>query len=162
MNNDCDSTLTHSLVSPQDELIETVVIPQLGAIADDRDPAVRKQATQLLVDLAEGCNTHHFGSLLDIIERVGVSVPLSSWLREVKLQDSLVVPPSCRSPAAPWCVQGPRRLLTETRRWNHLWRTSGPPSWVCWKSCRCAHSDRSITKNDNESRLSFKVICLYF
>ncbi|KAM6939958.1 LOW QUALITY PROTEIN: tuberin [Xenentodon cancila] len=54
----------------EDELIEMVVIPQLSGIADDRDPAVRKQATQLLVDLAEGCNTHHFTSLLDIIERV--------------------------------------------------------------------------------------------
>lgn len=47
-----------------------VVIPQLSGIAEDRDLAVRKQATQLLVDLAEGCNTHHFTSLLDIIERV--------------------------------------------------------------------------------------------
>lgn len=54
----------------QDELIETVVIPQLSGIAEDRDLAVRKQATQLLVDLAEGCSTHHFSSLLDIIERV--------------------------------------------------------------------------------------------
>lgn len=55
---------------PQDELIEMVVIPLLSGIAEDRDLAVRKQATQLLVDLAEGCNTHHFTSLLDIIERV--------------------------------------------------------------------------------------------
>ncbi|KAM4750543.1 tuberin isoform 2-T3 [Anableps anableps] len=54
----------------EDELIEKVVIPQLSGIAEDRDLAVRKQATQLLVDLAEGCNTHHFTSLLDIIERV--------------------------------------------------------------------------------------------
>lgn len=49
-----------------------VVIPQLGGIAEDRDLDVRKQATQLLVDLAEGCNTHHFTSLLDIIEQVCV------------------------------------------------------------------------------------------
>lgn len=56
----------------QDELIESVVIPQLSGIAEDRDLAVRKQATQLLVDLAEGCSTHHFTSLLDIIERVHV------------------------------------------------------------------------------------------
>lgn len=46
------------------------MIPQLSGIAEDRDLAVRKQATQLLVDLAEGCSTHHFSSLLDIIERV--------------------------------------------------------------------------------------------
>lgn len=58
----------------QDELIEMVVIPQLSAIAEDRDLAVRKQATQLLVDLAEGCNTHHFTSLLDIIERVHIHI----------------------------------------------------------------------------------------
>ncbi|XP_076845462.1 tuberin isoform X2 [Brachyhypopomus gauderio] len=54
----------------EEELIEVVVIPQLGQIAEDRDLCVRKQATQLLVDLAEGCNTHHFNSLLDIIEKV--------------------------------------------------------------------------------------------
>lgn len=56
-----------------------VVIPQLSGIAEDRDLAVRKQATQLLVDLAEGCNTHHFTSLLDIIERVCVVSLLPSW-----------------------------------------------------------------------------------
>ncbi|XP_068606773.1 tuberin isoform X2 [Brachionichthys hirsutus] len=54
----------------EDELIELVVVPQLSGVAEDRDLAVRKQATQLLVDLAEGCSTHHFTSLLDIIERV--------------------------------------------------------------------------------------------
>lgn len=62
----------------QDELIEMVVIPQLSGIAEDRDLAVRKQATQLLVDLAEGCNTHHFTSLLDIIERVQIKQRISS------------------------------------------------------------------------------------
>ncbi|XP_067296889.1 tuberin isoform X1 [Pseudorasbora parva] len=60
----------------EEELIEVVVIPQLGQIAEDRDLSVRKQATQLLVDLAEGCNTHHFSSLLDIIEKVA-SRPLT-------------------------------------------------------------------------------------
>ncbi|XP_035260842.1 tuberin isoform X3 [Anguilla anguilla] len=54
----------------EEELIEVVVIPQLSQIAEDRDLHVRKLATQLLVDLAEGCNTHHFNSLLDIIEKV--------------------------------------------------------------------------------------------
>ncbi|XP_051559030.1 tuberin-like isoform X1 [Myxocyprinus asiaticus] len=61
----------------EEELIEVVVIPQLGQIAEDRDLSVRRQATQLLVDLAEGCNTHHFSSLLDIIEKVA-SRPLTS------------------------------------------------------------------------------------
>ncbi|XP_062865844.1 tuberin isoform X2 [Trichomycterus rosablanca] len=60
----------------EEELIEVAVLPQLGQIAEDRDLSVRKQATQLLVDLAEGCNTHHFNSLLDVIERVA-SRPLS-------------------------------------------------------------------------------------
>lgn len=72
-----DSTSTYELICSchvlQDELIESVVIPQLNGVAEDRDLAVRKQATQLLVDLAEGCSTHHFTSLLDIIERVDVS-----------------------------------------------------------------------------------------
>uniref|UniRef100_A0A8C7KXH5 Tuberin n=1 Tax=Oncorhynchus kisutch TaxID=8019 RepID=A0A8C7KXH5_ONCKI len=55
----------------EEELIEVVVVPQLSGIAEDRDLAVRRQATQLLVDLAESCSTHHFTSLLDIIQRVG-------------------------------------------------------------------------------------------
>nr|XP_061792196.1 tuberin-like [Nerophis lumbriciformis] len=67
----------------EDELIEMVVIPLLSGIADDRDPAVRKQATQLLVDLAEGCNTHHFTSLLDIIERVASRSLASSGSMEI-------------------------------------------------------------------------------
>ncbi|XP_066546134.1 tuberin isoform X3 [Amia ocellicauda] len=54
----------------EEELIESVVIPQLSQIAEDKDLHVRKLATQLLVDLAEGCHSHHFGSLLDIIEKV--------------------------------------------------------------------------------------------
>ncbi|MEQ2181424.1 hypothetical protein GOODEAATRI_011438, partial [Goodea atripinnis] len=69
-----------------DELIEKVVIPQLSGIAEDRDLAVRKQATQLLVDLAEGCNTHHFTSLLDIIERSKLySLPASHASRVYEL-----------------------------------------------------------------------------
>uniref|UniRef100_A0A8C9YYC7 Tuberin n=1 Tax=Sander lucioperca TaxID=283035 RepID=A0A8C9YYC7_SANLU len=66
----------------EDELIETVVIPQLSGIAEDRDLAVRKQATQLLVDLAEGCNTHHFTSLLDIIERVHTYIHTITYVSE--------------------------------------------------------------------------------
>uniref|UniRef100_A0A672V8T4 Tuberin n=1 Tax=Strigops habroptila TaxID=2489341 RepID=A0A672V8T4_STRHB len=54
----------------EEELINLVVISQLAHIPEDRDHQVRKLATQLLVDLAEGCNTHHFNSLLDIIEKV--------------------------------------------------------------------------------------------
>ncbi|KAK6300830.1 hypothetical protein J4Q44_G00289280 [Coregonus suidteri] len=54
----------------EEELIDVVVVPHLSGIAEDRDLAVRRQATQLLVDLAESCNTHHFTILLDIIERV--------------------------------------------------------------------------------------------
>uniref|UniRef100_A0A8C0J7D5 Tuberin n=1 Tax=Chelonoidis abingdonii TaxID=106734 RepID=A0A8C0J7D5_CHEAB len=54
----------------EEELINVVVISQLAHIPEDKDHQVRKLATQLLVDLAEGCNTHHFNSLLDIIEKV--------------------------------------------------------------------------------------------
>uniref|UniRef100_A0A8B9TNY5 Tuberin n=1 Tax=Anas platyrhynchos TaxID=8839 RepID=A0A8B9TNY5_ANAPL len=53
----------------EEELINLVVISQLAHIPEDKDHQVRKLATQLLVDLAEGCNTHHFNSLLDIIEK---------------------------------------------------------------------------------------------
>ncbi|KAA8595134.1 hypothetical protein FQN60_012269, partial [Etheostoma spectabile] len=77
----------------EDELIEMVVIPQLSGIAEDRDLAVRKQATQLLVDLAEGCNTHHFTSLLDIIERVSSRSMVCSGSLEVSERD-----PTAESP----------------------------------------------------------------
>ncbi|KAM9769671.1 tuberin isoform 2-T2 [Menidia menidia] len=77
----------------EDELIEMVVIPQLSGIAEDRDLAVRKQATQLLVDLAEGCNTHHFTSLLDIIERVASRSLVCSGSMEVSEKD-----PTAESP----------------------------------------------------------------
>ncbi|EPY88948.1 tuberin [Camelus ferus] len=60
----------------EEELINSVVISQLSHIPEDKDHQVRKLATQLLVDLAEGCHTHHFNSLLDIIEKV-ISRPLS-------------------------------------------------------------------------------------
>ncbi|XP_078200469.1 tuberin isoform X27 [Callithrix jacchus] len=53
----------------EEELINSVVISQLSHIPEDKDHQVRKLATQLLVDLAEGCHTHHFNSLLDIIEK---------------------------------------------------------------------------------------------
>ncbi|XP_030279372.1 tuberin isoform X3 [Sparus aurata] len=77
----------------EDELIEMVVIPQLSGIAEDRDLAVRKQATQLLVDLAEGCNTHHFTSLLDVIERVASRSLVCSGPQEVSERD-----PTAESP----------------------------------------------------------------
>uniref|UniRef100_A0A1A7WCT5 Tuberin n=1 Tax=Iconisemion striatum TaxID=60296 RepID=A0A1A7WCT5_9TELE len=77
----------------EDELIEMVVIPQLSGIAEDKDLAVRRQATQLLVDLAEGCNTHHFTSLLDIIERVASRSLVCSGPLEVSERD-----PTAESP----------------------------------------------------------------
>ncbi|XP_044046243.1 tuberin isoform X2 [Siniperca chuatsi] len=77
----------------EDELIEVVVIPQLSGIAEDRDLAVRKQATQLLVDLAEGCNTHHFTSLLDIIERVASRSLVFSGPLEVPERDPIAESP---------------------------------------------------------------------
>ncbi|XP_076003983.1 tuberin isoform X2 [Genypterus blacodes] len=77
----------------EDELIEMVVIPLLSGIAEDRDLAVRKQATQLLVDLAEGCNTHHFTSLLDIIERVASRSLVVSGSLEISDRD-----PTAESP----------------------------------------------------------------
>lgn len=71
----------------EEELINTVVISQLSHIPEDRDHQVRKLATQLLVDLAEGCHTHHFNSLLDIIEKVvarSLSPPLELEDRDME------------------------------------------------------------------------------
>uniref|UniRef100_A0A8C9F0L0 Tuberin n=1 Tax=Pavo cristatus TaxID=9049 RepID=A0A8C9F0L0_PAVCR len=66
----------------EEELINLVVISQLAHIPEDKDHQVRKLATQLLVDLAEGCNTHHFNSLLDIIEKTKLySLPSSHATR---------------------------------------------------------------------------------
>ncbi|MEJ1287491.1 tuberous sclerosis 2 [Cricetulus griseus] len=70
----------------EEELINSVVISQLSHIPEDKDHQVRKLATQLLVDLAEGCHTHHFNSLLDIIEKVmarSLSPPLELEERDV-------------------------------------------------------------------------------
>ncbi|XP_038181924.1 tuberin isoform X5 [Arvicola amphibius] len=70
----------------EEELINSVVISQLSHIPEDKDHQVRKLATQLLVDLAEGCHTHHFNSLLDIIEKVmarSLSLPLDLEERDV-------------------------------------------------------------------------------
>uniref|UniRef100_A0A8D0L905 Tuberin n=1 Tax=Sphenodon punctatus TaxID=8508 RepID=A0A8D0L905_SPHPU len=70
----------------EEELINLVVISQLAHIPEDKDRQVRKLATQLLVDLAEGCNTHHFNSLLDIIEKVAahsLSSPLEMDERDL-------------------------------------------------------------------------------
>ncbi|KAG8433275.1 hypothetical protein GDO86_017530 [Hymenochirus boettgeri] len=61
----------------EEELIEKVVTCQLAHIPEDKDPQVRKLATQLLVDLAECCHSCHFNSLMDIIEKV-VNRSLSS------------------------------------------------------------------------------------
>uniref|UniRef100_UPI00398E41DF tuberin isoform X6 n=1 Tax=Pristiophorus japonicus TaxID=55135 RepID=UPI00398E41DF len=80
----------------EEELIEAIVIPQLGHIAEDKDHMVRRLASQLLVDLAEDCNTPQFNNLLDIIEKV-VNRPLidppvveaveSDFLYESTLED---------------------------------------------------------------------------
>lgn len=67
-----------SLCLVQEELINSVVISQLCHIPEDKDHQVRKLATQLLVDLAEGCHTHHFNSLLDVIEKVRAAWP-GTW-----------------------------------------------------------------------------------
>uniref|UniRef100_A0A4W3I3C5 Tuberin n=1 Tax=Callorhinchus milii TaxID=7868 RepID=A0A4W3I3C5_CALMI len=72
-----------SFLDSLEELIESIVIPQLGHTAEDKDHMVRKLATQLLVDLAEDCNTPHFNNLLDIIEKA-VESDLSS---EAPLED---------------------------------------------------------------------------
>lgn len=69
-----------------------MVISQLSHIPEDKDHQVRKLATQLLVDLAEGCHTHHFNSLLDIIEKVRAAWGVLGLVP--------VVPLYCKSPWA--------------------------------------------------------------
>ena len=54
----------------QDDLIELVVLPQLGHISDDPDPRVRNMAVQLLVDVAQVCQTQRCQDILDIIKKV--------------------------------------------------------------------------------------------
>ncbi len=54
----------------QDDLIELVVLPQLGHISDDPDPRVRNMAVQLLVDVAQVCQTQRCQEVLDIIKKV--------------------------------------------------------------------------------------------
>ncbi|XP_072035978.1 tuberin-like isoform X2 [Amphiura filiformis] len=66
----------------EDDLIELVVLPQLGHITDDPDPRVRNMAVQLLVDVAQVCQTQRCQDILDIIKKV-VEKPLhtkGSWL----------------------------------------------------------------------------------
>ncbi|XP_066292479.1 tuberin-like isoform X2 [Branchiostoma lanceolatum] len=61
----------------EENLIESVVIPQLGQIADDPDVEVRNVAVQLLMDLAQTCNTERCLDILAIIEKV-ISRPMDT------------------------------------------------------------------------------------
>ncbi|XP_078690983.1 tuberin-like isoform X3 [Branchiostoma floridae x Branchiostoma belcheri] len=61
----------------EENLIEGVVIPQLGQIADDPDVEVRNVAVQLLMDLAQTCNTERCLDILAIIEKV-ISRPMDT------------------------------------------------------------------------------------
>lgn len=145
-------------------MIESVVIPQLSGIAEDRDLAVRKQATQLLVDLAEGCSTHHFTSLLDIIERVHditsvTSVKLLSIATGCNEKAFSFFPLLCRWPVALWCVQDPWRFLIETPQQSLLWKMSELLFWAYWKSCRYTHVQSLVgkCKQQMHSSVSFLV-----
>ncbi|XP_063286542.1 tuberin isoform X2 [Pelobates fuscus] len=74
----------------EEELIEKVVTCQLAHIPEDNDHQVRKLATQLLVDLAEGCHSCHFNSLMDIIEKVvyrSLSTPEAGFHDSSSLED---------------------------------------------------------------------------
>ncbi|XP_038058921.1 tuberin-like [Patiria miniata] len=54
----------------EDDLIEMVVLPQLGHISEDPDPVVRQAAVHLLMDVAQVCQTHRCVDILDIIQKV--------------------------------------------------------------------------------------------
>nr|XP_032828475.1 tuberin isoform X1 [Petromyzon marinus] len=54
----------------EEELMESVLIPHLNAVVEDREVAVRKFATQKLVELALTCSSSHFNSLLDALQKI--------------------------------------------------------------------------------------------
>lgn len=159
-----DSTSTYKFICSchvlQDELIESVVIPQLNGVAEDRDLAVRKQATQLLVDLAEGCSTHHFTSLLDIIERVDASLTSVTPMKLLSIASGCnemvfsFFPLLCRCPVVLWCVQDSRRFLSETPQPSLLWRMSELLFWAYWKSCRYPHVLLLVGKRKQQTHSS--------
>lgn len=91
-----------------------VVISQLSHIPEDRDHQVRKLATQLLVDLAEGCHTHHFNSLLDIIEKVRVACTWGLGCLD--------------------CQRDPLSLWQSPRGSNFLWTLSPFSAMTVWVS----------------------------
>ncbi|XP_064629998.1 tuberin-like isoform X3 [Lineus longissimus] len=54
----------------EDELIHIVVLPHLAFIDNDPDVDIRNNAVQLLLDLAQGCQSQRCADILDILERV--------------------------------------------------------------------------------------------
>lgn len=123
------------LVPPQEELISSVVISQLSHIPEDKDPQVRKLATQLLVDLAEGCHTHHFNSLLDIVERVRAP-PAGTWaargtpLCGKALQAALGS--GLSAPILPRAIGAPCRQGSSHGRDGQRWRPGRACIWGSW------------------------------
>ena len=54
----------------QDELLDAAVLPFLSQIAEDQDVIVRTHAVQLLLDLAQSCDSPKCADLMDIVEKV--------------------------------------------------------------------------------------------
>ena len=53
----------------QSDLMEKVVIPQLGHIENDPDPEVRRVAVEMLLGLAKDCNTAEFMDIIVLVEK---------------------------------------------------------------------------------------------
>jgi hypothetical protein len=71
----CNISVIHSiLLLFQEELLDLVVLPFLGNIADDQDVTVRTSAVQLLLDLSQTCDSSKCTDILNIIEKVHLTM----------------------------------------------------------------------------------------
>ena len=60
----------------QDEVIEFAVLPYLNSIHEEKDPAVRLVAAQLLVDLVMTCSSARCTDILSVLGKVGIELSL--------------------------------------------------------------------------------------
>ena len=58
----------------KEELLDMAVLPYMSQIAEDQDVTVRTRAVQLLVDLAQTCESTKYADILKILEKVNLSL----------------------------------------------------------------------------------------
>lgn len=54
----------------QDDLINTVVLPILCHIENDKDPTVRKVAADILINLAQSCSPASFTEIIGLLDKL--------------------------------------------------------------------------------------------